>query len=78
MEVWPELEWYAHGGVSFEPYRDLFNKLIPSDKMNYTEIYNASEGFFAIQNIRPRARGNGGEEWSFEKQASQVPFQFGR
>ena len=34
--------------------------------------------FFAIQNIRPRARGNGGEEWSFEKQASQVPFQFGR
>lgn len=49
LEVWPELEWYAHGGVSFEPYRDLFKKLIPSDKMNYTEIYNASEGFFAIQ-----------------------------
>ena len=49
LEVWPNLEWYAHGGVSFEPYRDLFKKLIPSDNMHYTEIYNASEGFFAIQ-----------------------------
>ena len=49
LEIWPELEWYAHGGVSFEPYRDLFKKLIPTNDMYYTEIYNASEGFFAIQ-----------------------------
>lgn len=49
LEVWPQLEWYAHGGVSFEPYRQLFKQLIPTDQMNYTEIYNASEGFFAIQ-----------------------------
>lgn len=49
LEVWPELEWYAHGGVNFEPYRNLFKELIPTEKMHYTEIYNASEGFFAIQ-----------------------------
>ena len=49
LDIWPNLEWYAHGGVSFEPYRDLFKGLIPSDNMSYTEIYNASEGFFAIQ-----------------------------
>lgn len=49
MDVWPQLEWYAHGGVSFEPYRQLFKQLIPTDQVNYTEIYNASEGFFAIQ-----------------------------
>src|SRR5690606_5166473 len=48
-EVWPNLELYMHGGVSFEPYRALFQELIPSPKMNYVETYNASEGFFAIQ-----------------------------
>ncbi|MFN2127673.1 MAG: GH3 auxin-responsive promoter family protein, partial [Anaerolineales bacterium] len=49
LEVWPNLELFIHGGVSFEPYREQFRKLIPSEKMNYIEAYNASEGFFAIQ-----------------------------
>ena len=49
LEVWPNLELFIHGGVSFPPYRGQFNKLIPSPKMNYLEVYNASEGFFAIQ-----------------------------
>ena len=48
-EVWPNLELFIHGGVSFDPYREQFKKLIPG-KMNYMETYNASEGFFAIQN----------------------------
>jgi len=48
-EVWPNLELFMHGGVSFEPYRDQFKKLIPFDGMNYVETYNASEGFFGIQ-----------------------------
>jgi len=48
-EVWPNLELFTHGGVSFTPYRETFKKLIPSDKMNYLETYNASEGFFGIQ-----------------------------
>jgi len=49
LEVWPNLEVFTHGGVSFTPYRESFKKLIPSDEMNYMETYNASEGFFAIQ-----------------------------
>lgn len=48
-EVWPELEVFFHGAVAFQPYRELFKELIPSDKMNYVETYNASEGFFGIQ-----------------------------
>ena len=48
QEVWPELEAYFHGGVSFSPYRDQFKKILP-DKMNYLETYNATEGFFGIQ-----------------------------
>lgn len=48
-EVWPNLELFMHGGVNFEPYRDQFRKLIPFDNMNYVETYNASEGFFGIQ-----------------------------
>lgn len=48
-EVWPNLELFMHGGVNFEPYRDQFKKLIPFDNMNYVETYNASEGFFGIQ-----------------------------
>ena len=48
-EVWPNLELFIHGGVSFAPYRDQFSKIIPSPKMHYIETYNASEGFFAIQ-----------------------------
>lgn len=48
-EVWPNLELFLHGGVSFEPYREAFRKLIPFDDMHYVETYNASEGFFGIQ-----------------------------
>lgn len=48
-EVWPNLELYMHGGVSFEPYREEFKRLIGFDDMHYVETYNASEGFFGIQ-----------------------------
>ncbi len=48
-EVWPNLEVFFHGGVSFTPYREQFKTLIPSPKMHYMETYNASEGFFGIQ-----------------------------
>ncbi|GAA0879256.1 GH3 auxin-responsive promoter family protein [Algoriphagus jejuensis] len=49
LEVWPNLEVFFHGAVAFGPYRSLFRELIPSDKMHYMETYNASEGFFGIQ-----------------------------
>jgi hypothetical protein len=49
-EVWPQLELYMHGGVSFVPYRDQFNHLI-GKKIQYLELYNASEGFLAAQDI---------------------------
>lgn len=49
LEVWPNLELYFHGAVNFNPYRQQFNELIPSKKMYYLETYNASEGFFGIQ-----------------------------
>lgn len=49
-EVWPNLEVFFHGGISFIPYREQYKSIIPSDKMHYMETYNASEGFFAIQN----------------------------
>lgn len=49
LEVWPNLEVFFHGAVAFAPYRKLFQTLIPSDKMQYWETYNASEGFFGIQ-----------------------------
>jgi hypothetical protein len=49
LEVWPNLELFTHGGISFTPYREQYRKLIPSDRMNYMETYNASEGFFGIQ-----------------------------
>ena len=49
LEVWPNLELFAHGAVAFGPYRELFKNLIPSEQMHYLEIYNASEGFFGIQ-----------------------------
>jgi hypothetical protein len=48
-EVWPNLEVFFHGGVNFEPYRNQFKSLIPDANMNYMETYNASEGFFGIQ-----------------------------
>ena len=49
LEVWPNLELFIHGAVSFLPYKSLFKDLIPSSYMNYQETYNASEGFFAFQ-----------------------------
>jgi hypothetical protein len=49
LEVWPNLELYMHGGVSFKPYRNEFEKMAPGDQLNYVETYNASEGFFGIQ-----------------------------
>jgi hypothetical protein len=49
LEIWPNLELFTHGGVSFTPYREQFRKIIPSENMHYMEAYNASEGFFAIQ-----------------------------
>lgn len=50
-EVWPNLELFMHGGVGFEPYRAAFQALIPFDDMHYVETYNASEGFFGIQDV---------------------------
>ena len=49
LEIWPNLELYMHGGVAFDPYREQYKKLIPSADFKYYEIYNASEGFFALQ-----------------------------
>ncbi|MFZ5970042.1 MAG: GH3 auxin-responsive promoter family protein [Bacteroidota bacterium] len=49
LEVWPNLEVFFHGAVAFKPYRNLFRSLIPGDRMRYWETYNASEGFFGIQ-----------------------------
>ena len=48
-EVWPRLGLFLHGAVAFGPYRELFGQLIPSAQMRYLEIYNASEGYFALQ-----------------------------
>ena len=49
LEIWPNMELFVHGGINFEPYRDQFKRIIPKDDMRYMETYNASEGFFAIQ-----------------------------
>jgi len=49
-DVWPNLEVFFHGGVAFNPYRETYKSIIRSDKMHYMETYNASEGFFGIQN----------------------------
>lgn len=48
-EVWPNLEVYFHGGVSFAPYKDQFIRLFGNDKVSFLQLYNASEGFFGIQ-----------------------------
>jgi len=50
-DLWPNLEVYFHGGVSFEPYREQYKKILPQSNFKYYEIYNASEGFFAIQDL---------------------------
>jgi len=52
LEVWPNLEAFFHGAVAFKPYRNLFETLIPKSDMRYWETYNASEGFFGIQDQR--------------------------
>ncbi len=49
-DIWPNLEVFFHGGVSFRPYEEQYKSLIPSPKMRYMETYNASEGFFSLQN----------------------------
>jgi len=51
FDIWPSVEVYFHGGVSFRPYKSQFNKLFNGSSPNYYEIYNASEGFFAIQDM---------------------------
>lgn len=48
-QVWPNIELFNHGGIGFEPYREIFKKLIPGTNMHYVENYNASEGYFAFQ-----------------------------
>ncbi|MCB9361457.1 MAG: GH3 auxin-responsive promoter family protein [Flavobacteriales bacterium] len=48
-EVWPNLEMYMHGGVNFLPYKNQFNQLMGGNQLNYYENYNASEGFFGLQ-----------------------------
>lgn len=50
-EVWPNLEVFFHGGVAFTPYREQYRRIIPSERMHYVETYNASEGFFGIQDL---------------------------
>ncbi len=55
-EVWPNLELYMHGGVSFAPYRKQFEEILPHSNFSFLETYNASEGFFGIQDL------TGGEE----------------
>ena len=49
LEVWPNLELFAHGGVNFAPYESQFRSLMPGDQVTFMENYNASEGFFAVQ-----------------------------
>ena len=49
LDIWPNVEVYFHGGVSFEPYKEQYKNLFPKDDFKYYEIYNASEGFFALQ-----------------------------
>lgn len=49
LDVWPNFELFIHGGVNFSPYREQFRQILPSEKVNYLETYNASEGFFGIQ-----------------------------
>lgn len=53
LEVWPNLELFAHGGVSFAPYEQQFKVLFPGNQVTFIESYNASEGFFAIQDTVP-------------------------
>jgi hypothetical protein len=49
LDVWPNMEVYFHGGVNFLPYKEQYKSLLPSDSIHYVELYNASEGFFGVQ-----------------------------
>jgi hypothetical protein len=49
LDIWPNLELFIHGGISFAPYEEVYKQLIPGNFMKYMETYNASEGFFGIQ-----------------------------
>ena len=49
LDVWPNLSVYFHGGVGFGPYKNMFDSIMPMDAVFYLEAYNASEGFFGIQ-----------------------------
>ncbi len=51
LEIWPNVEVFFHGGVNFDPYREQYKKLFPKDNFQFYEIYNASEGFFALQDL---------------------------
>lgn len=51
-DVWPNLEVFFHGGIAFGPYREQYSRLTDPAKMRYLETYNASEGFFAVQESR--------------------------
>lgn len=52
LEVWPNVRAYTHGGVGFGPYRETFREFLPMDDFVYQEVYNASEGFFAVQDVK--------------------------
>lgn len=54
FEIWPGLEVYFHGGVSMKPYRHQFEQIAPGDQLWFFETYNASEGFFGLQNEREK------------------------
>lgn len=56
-DVWPSLEVFFHGGISFGPYREQYQAITDTAKMRYIENYNASEGFFAVQDTRNASEG---------------------
>ena len=68
-DLWPNLKAYIHGGVSFSPYKDQFEELIKISNFRYIEVYNASEGFFAYQDIP-------GQEGMLLMCASEIFFEF--
>jgi len=49
LDIWPNAQYYIHGGVGFEPYKKQFERMFPTDEFKYYEVYNASEGYFAVQ-----------------------------
>jgi len=52
LEIWPNAKYYMHGGVGFDPYIDQFKEMFPDPDFQYYEVYNASEGFFAVQDTK--------------------------